>query len=128
MGQDWRPDEAVSPRLVKALLRLLDDRIALAGDADVASHWVTAKALFVFLYVFSLRGNEGLLTDLQGIRDEYEAGRSHDPCYSTLALLGQVKGEQHRRQHLMYSVDVTSSGIDVWKTMSDLIIVREHQG
>jgi hypothetical protein len=28
MGQDWRPDEAVSPRLVKALMRILDDKIA----------------------------------------------------------------------------------------------------
>jgi hypothetical protein len=114
--------------LIKALLRLLEDKISLAEDADVASHWVTARALFVFLYVFSLRGNEGLLADLHGIRDEYEAGRSHDPSYSTLALLGQVKGEQHRRQHLMYSVDKTSSGIQVRKAISDLIIVREHQG
>ena len=128
MGQDWRPDEAVSPRLVKSLLRLLDDKIAGAQEADDAAQWVTTKALFVFLYVFSLRGNEGLLADLKGMREEYETGRTHDPRYSTLALLGQVKGEHHRRQHLMYAVDVTSSGIQVRKTISDLISVREHQG
>jgi hypothetical protein len=128
MGQDWRPDEAVSPRLVKALYRLLDDKIASATNADDAALWVTTKALFVFLYVFSLRGNEGLLSDLKGIRDEYEAGRDHDPPYSTMALLGQVKGEHHRRQHLMYAVDKTSSGIDIRKAISDLIIVREDQG
>jgi hypothetical protein len=95
MGQDWRPDEAVSPKLVKALLRLLDDKIADAQEIDDAAQWVTTKALFVFLYVFSLRGNEGLLSDLKGMREEYEAGRTHDPPYSTLALLGQVKGEHH---------------------------------
>jgi hypothetical protein len=128
MGQDWRPDEAVSPRLVKALVRLLDDKIASASESDAASHWVTARALFVFLYVFSLRGNEGLLSDLKGMREEYASGRVHDPCYSTLALLGKVKGEHHRRQHLMYAVDVTSSGIQVRKIISDLILVREHQG
>ena len=128
MGQDWRPDEAVSPRLVKALMRLLEDKVAGARDDEESGHWVTARALFVILYVFSLRGNEGLLTDLKGIRDEYTAGRSHDPSYSTLALLGQVKGEQHRRQHLMFSVDETSSGIQVRKAFSDLILVREHQG
>jgi len=128
MGQDWRPDEAASPKLIKALFNLLDELNAGSTDVDEASHWITAKALFVFLYTFSLRGNEGLLSDLQGIRDEYEAGRSHDPPYSTLALLGQIKGEHHRRQHLMYSVDETSSGIQVRKTISDLITVREHQG
>jgi hypothetical protein len=128
MGQDWRPDEAISPRLIKALMRLLDDKVAQARDSEDASHWVTARALFTILYVFSLRGNEGLLTDLKGIRDEYTTGRSNDPSYSTLALLGQVKGEQHRRQHLMYSVDETSSGIQVRKAFSDLILVREHEG
>jgi hypothetical protein len=128
MGQDWRPDEAISPRLVKALFRLLDNKIASAQNADDAALWVTTKTLFVFLYVFSLRGNEGLLSDLKGIREEYDAGCSHDPPYSTMALLGQVKGEHHRRQHLMYAVDETSSGIGVRKVISDLIAVREDQG
>ena len=127
MGQDWRPDEAISPRLIKALVRLLSDKLANAGSLGQASHWATSRALFVFLYVFSLRGNEGLLTDLKGLREEYEAGRTHDPPFSTLALLGQFKGEQHRRQHLMYAVDVTSSGIEVRKTISDLILVRHAQ-
>jgi hypothetical protein len=129
MGQDWRPDEAVSPKLSKALFRLLEDKIAASKDRDEASHWVMAWAPFTFIYVFSLRGNEGLLADLKGIRDEYDVGRSHDPIYSTLNLLGQVKGEHHRCQHLMYSVDVTSLGISVRKNISDLILVtRELQG
>jgi hypothetical protein len=128
MGQDWRPDEAVSPRLVKALMRMLDDKIAQGNNSRDVSHWVTARTLFTILYVFSLRGNEGLLADtIKGICDEYTAGRSNDPSYSALALLGQVKGEQHRRQHLMYSVDETSSGIQVRKAFADLILVREHK-
>jgi hypothetical protein len=81
-----------------------------------------------FLYVFSLCGNEGLFADLKGLREEYEAGRSHDPTYSTLALLGQFKGEQHRRQHLMYLVDETGSGIQVRKIISDLIVLRYSEG
>jgi hypothetical protein len=128
MGQDWRPDEAISPRLIQALFRLLDDRIAEASTANELSRWVTARALYSSLYVFSLRGNEGLLADLKGLRDEFEAGRSHDPQYTTLALLGQFKGEQHRRQHLMYSVDVTGSGIEVRKYLEDLLVVRASEG
>jgi hypothetical protein len=128
MGQDWRPDEAMSPRLIAALMRCLDERIGEAQTPEQLSRWVTARALFTFLYVFSLRGNEGLLADLKGLREEYEAGRTHDPPYSTLALLGQFKGEQHRRQHLMYSVDTTGSGIQVRKSISDLIALRCAEG
>jgi hypothetical protein len=128
MGQDWRPDEALSPRLIQALFRLLDERVADAENPLMLSRWVTARALYAFLYVFSLRGNEGLLADLKGLREEYESGRAHDPQYSTLALLGQFKGEQHRRQHLMYSVDRTGSGIEVRKYISDLIVLRHSEG
>jgi hypothetical protein len=95
MGQDWRPDEAISPKLGQALFRILDVRIADSTTEIELSRWITARALFAFLYVFSLRGNEGLLADLKGLREEYKAGRSHEPMYSTLALLGQFKGEQH---------------------------------
>ena len=128
MGQDWRPDEAVSPRLIKALFRALDEKIANATAAPSLSQWTTARALVAFLYVFSLRGSEGLLADLKGLREEYDAGCTHDPKYSTLALLGQFKGEQHHRQHLMYSVDETGSGIQVRKIISDLIILRHSEG
>jgi hypothetical protein len=43
-------------------------------------------------------------------------------------LLGQFKGEQYRRQHLMYSVDETGSGIQVRKKISDLIVLRHSEG
>lgn len=91
MGQDWRPDEAVSPKLMKALLRLVKDKIPDAEELDTAAHCVTARALFVSLYVFFLKGNEGLLSDLKGLRDEFDAGRSQNPPYSTQALLGHFK-------------------------------------
>jgi hypothetical protein len=128
MGQDWRPDEAISPRLIQALFRILDVRIADLTTEIEISCWITARALFAFLYVFSLRGNEGLLADFKGLREELEAGRSHDPPYSTFALLGQFKGEQHRQQHLMYLVDTTGSGIEVRKYLSDLIVLRQAEG
>jgi hypothetical protein len=37
MGQDWRPDEAVSPRLIKAMFRSLDEKIANATTAILLS-------------------------------------------------------------------------------------------
>jgi hypothetical protein len=132
MGHDWRPGKAVSPCLVKVLFFLLDDKIANAEDADDVSQPLGDCKGFVIcllLYIFS----KGLfLSDLKGIQDEYTAGCSHNPSYSTLALFGQVKVEQHHYQHLMYSMDVTSSGIQVRKVILDLvldlILIRQHQG
>jgi hypothetical protein len=128
MGQDWRPDEAVSLQLIQVLFRSLVKKMVNATTASALSQWTTARGLMAFLYVFSLRGNEGLLAELKGLREEFNAGRAHDPTYSTLALLGQFKGEQHRRQHLMYSVDETDSGIQVRKIISDLIALRHSEG
>jgi hypothetical protein len=91
MGQDWRPDEALSPQLIQVLFRNLDEKVADAANPVRLSCWVTARSLYAFLYVFSLRSNEGLLADLKGLREEYESGRAHDPQYSTLALLGQLR-------------------------------------
>jgi hypothetical protein len=85
--------------------------------------------LFALLYLFSLLGNKRLLTDLKGLQEEYKPGRSHDPQYSTIALLGQFKGEKDRlRHHLMYSVDKTGSGIEVRKYISDLIVLCHSEG
>jgi hypothetical protein len=77
--------------------------------------------------MFSLRENEGLLSDLKGLRTEYEASHSHDSRFTTQALLGQYKGEQHHCQHLIYLVDVTSLDIEVCKAILDLLQVRQHQ-
>jgi hypothetical protein len=63
MGQDWRPDEAIRPHLIQPLFQLLNERIAEASTQLQLSRWIMTRALFTFLYVFSLHGNEGLLTD-----------------------------------------------------------------
>jgi ABC-type uncharacterized transport system substrate-binding protein len=54
MGQDWRPDEAMSSDLMKAMIKLLDRKKFLCQAREEASKWMTAQAYFVTLYVFSL--------------------------------------------------------------------------
>ena len=75
-----------------------------------------AGAYFCFCYVVSLRSSEGLMVDVDGIR-EFGVG---DPDYVIVPLLGQVKGEDHTRQHLIHCVNVTSSGIHVRKWVTRL--------
>ena len=54
MGPDWRPDEAMSSDLMKAMIKLLDRKIFRCQAREEASKWITARAYFVTLYVFSL--------------------------------------------------------------------------
>ena len=128
MGQDWRPDEAMSPKLIKALIDLLDRKVSRSVTLEEASHWISARLYFLSLYVFSLRGPEGLLMDLSGIRESAREGLRHDPPYVVMALLGKVKGETHKRHHEMQSVSETSSGLKLRKAVESLLWVRQQEG
>jgi hypothetical protein len=69
MGQDWRPDRAMTPELMKYLMDKVEDR--LAGRNLEPTFWhqlVMAGAYFTFTYVNSLRGPDGLLVNLGGLR------------------------------------------------------------
>ena len=60
------------------------------------------------------------MVDVEGI---LEFGIS-SPDYVIIPLLGQVKGEDHTRQHLIHCVNVTDSGIHVRKWLSRLISLQ----
>lgn len=125
MGQDWRPDQAMSSELMLSLMEEIDARVARSTHFQEAADWITAGAYFITCYVLSLRGSEGLLLDLAGLRDRF----TRDPSdVVTIALLGKVKGEHHVRQHLLPSVNVTSSGLQIKIWIKKLLTVRQREG
>ena len=64
------------------------------------------------------------MTDLQGLtRCE---NSSED--FVIIPLKGQVKGESHTRQHLLHSVDITDSGIEVRSWICRLMTVHSIWG
>ena len=75
--------------------------------------------------MLSLRGSEGLLIDLAGLRNFQVRDLPHRV---TITLLGKIKGEHHVRQHLLTSVSTTSSGIQVKNWVNKLIAVRSREG
>lgn len=117
MGQDWRPNRAISNPLMHKLLSLAETKIRSSSDMDDRYRWVMAGAYFCFCYVVSLRSSEGLMVDVAGIRDLGEASLDH----VVIPLLGQVKGEDHTRQHLIHCVNTTDSGLNVRRWVTRLI-------
>ena len=125
MGQDWRPDQAVSAELMLALLEEVEARISRSSGFQEVADWVTAGTYFVVCYVLSLRGSEGLLLDLVGLRERLVRDPPHQV---TIALLGKVKGEHHVRQHLLPSVSTTSSGLHLKVWVKKLVAIRTREG
>jgi hypothetical protein len=69
-------------------------------------------------YVVSLRGCEGLLLDLGGLRRKWEAGGNK---YDVIALLGKIKGEMGDWAHLLPLVHVTSSRINIQESLKHIL-------
>ena len=127
MGQDWRPDRAITPDLMKYLMEKIETRLeGSQANPSLRRRLLMAGAYFVFTYVDSLRGPEGLLVDLAGCRDNFIKGI--DENYVIVALLGQVKGEHGERQHLLPTASVTGSGLKVRQWMKRLLVTNQLAG
>jgi hypothetical protein len=127
MGQDWRPNKAFSTELILAYLKLIDCKINDARTFGELNRWVVIGAYSVVTYVVSLRGSEGFLLDLGGLR-KYAETPSSDKSYFLIPLMGKVKGEHHDRCHLLPCTFKTESGIEPYVWIERLMRLKEKQG
>ena len=93
MGQDWRPNQAISVAIMHHLLNGVEDRARRAVETVDGHKWVMAGAYFCICFVLSLRSPEGLMTDLEGLLHYYDETADEVAC--TLAL--RFKGEHHAK-------------------------------
>jgi hypothetical protein len=124
MGQVWKPNRAMSIKLLMAVLGETEIRIQDACPGEELNSWVVLHVFIVVAYVVSLRGVEGLLLDLASLNLHW--GKRED-CI-TLALLGKIKGEDGDAIHLIPCVATTSSGIKVKVAVRRLMDLKKDQG
>jgi hypothetical protein len=124
MGQDWRPNRAISVEIMSKLLKQVRDNVKATTTNKDWERWVMAGTYFAFCYVVGLRGPEGLLADLEGLIEHF-SGTSK---YVIIPLLGRVKGEHHSKQHLIPCVSVTDSGIEVESWMRQVLALHRIRG
>jgi hypothetical protein len=124
MGQDCRPNRAISSELMVLLLGRVEAKVTDAETLEDRERWVMAGAYFCFCFVLSLRSPEGLMTDLEGLIHYSDV--SDD--FVIIPLKGQVKGENHTRQHLLHSVNITDSGIDVRAWGRRILLIHFMRG
>jgi hypothetical protein len=125
MGQDWRPNKAISIELLLLLLESTELKIQEAESLGDRNRWIVFHAYVVTCYTCSLRGCEGFLLDLDGLNRKFNAGGDK---YVVIALLGKIKGETNDRDHLLPCVPVTSSGVNVKESVKRLIDFKRTRG
>jgi hypothetical protein len=125
MGQDWRPNKAISVELIILVLQLAELRALEAPTLNDQNRWLVFHSYVTVCYAVSLRGCEGFLLDLAGLNRKFEAGGTR---YVVIALLGKIKGESDDRDHLLPCVPVTSSGVEVRSSVARLLEFKRARG
>jgi hypothetical protein len=128
MGQIWKPNQALSNDLLLAVLLQIEERIECSETGRGENRWTTLHTLVVTTYVLSLRGPEGFLLDLGGLRC-FRQGihMEREKEYLIVTLRGEIKGEHNQREHQLPCSPVISSGINVKESIDRLIKLKESQ-
>jgi hypothetical protein len=127
MGQDWRPNMALSTDLISTYLGEIEAKITAASSFRELNRWIMLGTYSVITYVISLRGSEGFLLDLGGLW-KYQIDCEQQPSYFLIPLMGKVKGEHHDRCHLLPCSFQTKSRIKPYIWITRLKEVKLKQG
>lgn len=121
MGQDWRPNQAISVTLIHEVLKKTEERAKREQDLEGRQKWVLAGGYFCICFVLSLRSPEGLMADLEGLIRYHDEGSTE----VVIPLLGRFKGEHHAKQHLLTSKGTTGSGIRMKQWVRRVLAVHK---
>jgi hypothetical protein len=88
MGQDWRPNRALSTALILAYLKDIESKIYDSETIHKVNRWVVVGTYSVIAYLVSLHGSEGFLLDLRGLRAHKVTEKSGSK-YFLIPLLGK---------------------------------------
>ena len=97
MGQETRQNQALSTQLVKCVLEYGEEKRNEEDDPLVMTKWAKAGAQCAISYVLSLRGNEGILVDIEGLL-HYNTERNG---LIAIPLTGKLKGTGRVQKHIL---------------------------
>jgi len=130
MGGIYKPDLALTSALMVAYLKAIEVRIDEAKEEMEGHLWTSVGAYSVLCFCASLRGNEGFLLDLYGLRLYLNEGRESQCLkpHVVAPLLGRFKNEVGEHYHLVLLAPVTRSGLRMRDWLEALVKVRAQEG
>ena len=130
MGAIYKPDRALPSAVMVIYLEMIQVRIDQATNQEEVHLWTSVAAYSSLCFCASLRGNEGFLLDLHGLRTYLEEGREGTCAkpHVVAPLLGRFKNEIGERYHLVLLAPVTQSGLRMRYWLEQLVEVRAREG
>ena len=128
MGDDVRPDLAISLKVMGAMLRFMELNYSEAiGKREKAK--IASFAMFSIAgYLGGLRGEEIVKLDLFGLNAYFADGKSNNPPFVPITLIGKFKGETGVRHHILPLSWTTDSGIQCGKWTERFLEGQEFLG
>ena len=143
MGAQPKANLAVSIRVIKELLRRVEEDIQSLDDGREKNDLFKFGAFIAMCTGASLRGNECFMADLAGLIRHIDRGRNgvvpeelkedfqeevaEALPHVVVSLLGRVKGETGEDTHLIGVANVTKSGIKIRWWIEQLIRVAKKE-
>jgi hypothetical protein len=129
MGQEVRRDLALSSKVIRELLEILEKEWQTASEVE--KHKLALLGAYAAIaFGGSFRGHEVFLTDLFGLikYGEQELTSPSGTPYVIIPLLGRFKTETGERYHLTPLVATTASGIPIGTWVRRLMVSKKAQG
>ena len=76
MGQDWRPNRALSTKLLLKISSKANEKSRINDYKSERHMWLVFLVYAMVCYVTSLRGVEGVLLDLDGLIRYWDSERN----------------------------------------------------
>lgn len=127
MGDDVRPDRALSLDILLAIMRIVA-RDWEAAPPEQRLDIALEASFYLIAYTLALRGEEVPLTEMKGIHRHWNQGLSHSTPHITIALLGRFKNEIGESYHLMPVVTATPRGLEPKKWIERALSEWERHG
>ncbi len=130
MGRDVRQQKGMSVQLLKQILEQYEQELERGEVSEARKRMITmCGAHFALLFGGSLRGNEGLMVEAQGLCKHVSVGVNHVTPHVLVPLLGRFKNELGERLILLALVDESKSGIKFrwWIERLVEVLVKESK-
>ena len=72
MGSTWKPNKALSHALILLVISKVEEKIVISEESTEKDLWLVFSTYVTISYVLSLRGNEGVMLEISGLRKHWK--------------------------------------------------------
>lgn len=129
MGQLWLPNKGMSHSLWLKMIEVIETKVTASDENENVGKyddsWFTFYIYVILSTLLSLRGSEGLLLSIEGIKEHWTRGKGN---HVVISLFGKVKGESGEHNHLIPCCETTKSGLQIREAIGEFLNHKKSLG